>query len=169
MPSLSGSLLLAAALILCACETRASSTRPDPRPASPAPASSAAAARPAVPKGCEINLAGRYHLEKKPAWRYVVADDGIHLLAQLQTSADTGTKDAMTLALDRTAEGFVGMVVGNASTAGGVACPVAFKAAIIGCDPESVTLRSDDAVTLDEQCRMHAVEGSTTDKVLVRE
>jgi hypothetical protein len=158
---------------LAACDRNAPAARPDPPPASrPADAATDAAApapeAPVVPKGCEINLAGRYRLAKKPHGRFEVEDDGTHLTARPIGAGDAGP-DLGAVVLDRTAKGFVGLVVGTARTATGVDCPVAFRAELVACTSEELTLRSDDSVTVDERCRMRRDAASATEKVLVRE
>lgn len=163
--------LLPCLLLACAGERRPPAPRPDPLPAS-APEPDAAAPAPekaVVPRGCDINLAGHYRLQKRPALRYLVEDDGTHLVARPAAPDDAGTDDSMGLVADRTARGFVGLVVGYARTPSGARCPVTFKAEIVACDPGGLTVRSEDAVSLDDECRIRRPAGAATEKVLVRE
>ncbi len=134
--------------------------------------------RPAVPKGCDINLGGRYKLWKKPFWTYLLEDDGVHVIAKRVDLPDAGApsppgaSEASGLVLDRTARGFLGHELGFARSPSGTRCPVTFRAEIVSCDAQGVTLRSEDTVALDDQCRIQrpaAGAGSTTEKVLVRQ
>jgi hypothetical protein len=122
-----------------------------------------------VPRGCDINLAGLYHLAQRPSPRYRLEDDGVRLIARPLDAPDGGNPEAMTMALDRTGKGFVGLVVGSARTAGGTDCPVSFKASIVACDAQGVTVRSDDAASLDEACHQRRQPGSATEKLLLRD
>jgi hypothetical protein len=150
-------------------DSSAQTVPPLPPPPPPAPDAAAPREKAVVPKGCDINLAGRYHLARRPLWRYLVEDDGDQLVARPLDSGDGGGSEAMAMVLDRTGHGFVGTLSGSARAASGELCPVAFKAQIVACDGDGVTVRSDDAISLDGQCRMRRVEGQVTDKVLVRE
>ena len=164
--------LLALCALLPACDRHAPAPRPDPAPTSQKADAATDASTPVeqavVPKGCEINLSGRYRLSKKPGGRFEVEDDGTHLTARPIGGFDGGS-DPGALTADRTPNGFVGLVLGTARTATGKDCAVAFKAEIVACSAQGVTLRSDDAVAVDEKCRMRRDEGSATDKVLLRE
>lgn len=160
--------ILALALLALACD-RPVPPRPDPAPVAAAMSADAAPEPAVVPRGCEINLSGRYRLQRKPSLRYLVTDDGEHLLARPLDALDGGDPAAMAMVLDRTPRGFVGKIVGYARTAAGALCPVTFAAELIACGPEGLTVRSEDSVSVDEQCRVRRLEGSATEKVLVRE
>ena len=174
---------LAGTLLAFACEHRPVAKDPDSSamPPSPPPlppvAPDAAAPPPkeraVVPKGCDVNLAGLYHLARRPGWHYLVEDDGERLVARPVEASDGGAvsvDEAMSMALERTARGFVGTLSGTARAASGEVCPVSFQAQIVACDGAGVTVRSDDALSLDAQCRTRRAEyRAATDKVLVRE
>ena len=170
--------IISLASLALACEHRAPAPGPDtslaPVPFLTAPTPVAAPPPPAkekiaVPKGCDINLAGHYRLARKPGTHYQLEDDGVHLIVRPVVAPDGGSPEAMAMALDRTGQGFWGLVVGSARTAGGVECPVSFKASIVACDAQGVTVRSDDAASLDEQCHQRRRQDSATEKLLLRE
>ncbi len=164
------------ALGCAACERRA--------PTSPASASAAselagspdggareapdASAPIAVPRGCDINLSGRYHLRGRSPARYEVEDDGFHLTARA-LGLDASQTSAMSLWLERTPKGFVGHVLGTARTVGGRECPVAFPAALIACRAEDLVIQSADELSVDEQCQVRESPQAVTEKVLERE
>lgn len=172
--------LVALALAFLACERRTPqmpSATPSGAPA-PAPSSIVGAsalegdggppsAPIAVPRGCEVNLSGRYHLLGRSAARYAVTDDGVHLMLHA-LGEDAGAKE-MALVMDRTPQGFVGLVVGNAKTDGGPDCPVAFSAALTSCSAEGIVVRSVDELEVDERCRLRESAEAISEKVLVRE
>jgi len=158
-----------ALLALLGCEHGSPGPRVEPpRPPPAADAAPPAPPRAQVPRGCEVNLGGVYRLAKRPHWRYQVDDDGEHLTARPLGLADGGAAP-MTMVLDRTARGFVGMIAGTASTASGTACPVAFAAEIVACDAAGLTVRSADELQLDEQCRLRPSASAPVERVLWRE
>jgi len=154
--------------------------RPDPVPAAgPLDAQAPPAPPPppekaVVPKGCDINLAGRYKLGAKPYWTYLVEDDGVHLVAKRTDLPDAGAVAEPGrqpgLVLDRTARGFVGFELGFAASPSGNRCPVTFRAELTACAPQGLTVRSEDAVSLDDQCRLQRpASAAASEKVLVRQ
>ncbi|HEY3448065.1 MAG TPA: hypothetical protein VGK67_17035 [Myxococcales bacterium] len=174
-----------AGLAACANDRRA---RAEPAPATPAaldaqaPDAAAAPAPPekaVVPKGCDINLGGRYKLSKKPFWTYQVEDDGVHLVAKRADLPDAGEPaepdraprpSEPGLVLERTARGFVGNELGFARSPSGTQCPVTFRAEIVACDAQGFTVRSEDSVALDDQCHIQrSGPASASEKVLVRQ
>lgn len=161
------------------CERRAPQTPASPSAvsalAAPAPAPDAgASAAPdagepiAVPRGCDVNLAGRYRLAGRASARYELSDDGLHLTARA-LGADASEAGGMSLSLNRTAKGFVGRVSGTARTAGGRECAVAFPAALVACRAQEIVIQSADELEVDEQCRQRESPRSVTEKVLERE
>lgn len=167
---------LVACAIALACDPRASLPRPSSLSAPPSHGAEANAApravppeRPVVPHGCEINLGGKYRLAGKPVRRYLAEDDGAHLVVRPLSVPDAGPDETMIARLDRTPKGLVGTISGSARTVGGAVCPVAFKAEIVACGPDALTLRSEDATDIDDRCRARPVEGSVSEKMLIRE
>ncbi|MBI5548462.1 MAG: hypothetical protein HY901_31655 [Deltaproteobacteria bacterium] len=122
-----------------------------------------------MPRGCDLNLAGRYRLSIKPFWRYQLEDDGTHVTLRPADPPDGGDPDAMAMALSRTSRGLLGMVTGHARSVSGARCPVSFPAQLIACSPEGLTVRSEDELSLDDQCQMRRTSAAPTDKVLLRE
>ncbi len=121
---------------------------------------------PAVPRGCEINLGGSYHLRGKPELHYSLEDDGAHLVVRPQ-GRDAGETGAAMI-LDRGPRGFTGMVVGYAVTAGGKRCPISFQAEVVACAPGEVTVRSQDEAAIDERCAITSARVAT-EKVLQKD
>lgn len=172
-----GSAVAASLALACAgCERRTPQTHSSPSAVSALAANPDAGAGKAadagtpivVPRGCDINLTGRYRLAGRAEARYEIEDDGHHLTARaLGAGASEG--GGMTLALDRTARGFVGHVLGTARTEGGRECPVAFSASLVACHAEGIVLQSADELKVDEQCRLRERPQSVSEKVLERE
>ena len=124
-----------------------------------------------VPKGCDINLAGRYKLATKPYWTYLVEDDGDHLMAVRTDLPDGGTAEQPPgMVADRTPRGFLGHELGFARSASGARCPVTFLIEITACTPQGLTVRVEAPIALDDQCRIQrSPDGATSEKILVRQ
>lgn len=160
---------LSCALALVACTP---APRPDARPtaadatpdATTPPAPPPPPAPAVVPRGCELNLRGRYRLAGRVPLTYLVEDDGTHLLLRLE-GVDAG---AEALALTRTAKGFVGVVTGQAKAPGGTLCAVSFRAELVACRADALVLRSEDAVKVDDACQLRE-PAPATEKTLLRE
>lgn len=172
-----GSALVASLALACSgCERRKPQTPSSPSAVSALAADPDAGAGEAadagapisVPRGCDINLTGRYRLAGRAEARYEVIDDGHHLSARA-LGADASEGSGMTLALDRTARGFIGHVLGTARTEGGRECPVAFSASLVACHAEDIVLQSADELNVDEQCRLRERPQAVSEKVLERE
>lgn len=109
-----------------------------------------------VPPGCEKNQSGEYHHADNPAFRYRGEDDGGTLTLTLVRTLNEGQLDggsAVSIQLQRTADGFVGETRATTFTSAGVACPVHFPTQATLCDPTGLTLRSVVTAAIDEDCR----------------
>jgi len=162
-------LTLSLFLLALGCERRNPAARPDPLPASEAGLDAAAPPPPppVVPRGCDINLGGSYRLEARPSVKYRLEDDGTHVTLRLASTADAGG-EATAFTATRTHQGFLGLVTAQATSPGGRLCAVSFRAEIVSCRAEGLTIRSDDTATLDDTCQARGV-GAATDKVLLRD
>ncbi len=177
-PSEMRSLVVALALVSLACGRRtpqlptSTPSGPTAGPSIPGTAALESDAGPpsapiGVPRGCEVNLSGRYHLLGKGSARYAATDDGVHLMLR-SLGEDAGAPE-MVLVMDRTPRGFVGLVVGNSKTDGGPECPVAFSAELTSCSAEGIVVRSVDELRVDGRCRLSESAEASSEKVLERE
>jgi hypothetical protein len=112
-----------------------------------------------VPPGCEQSQAGEYHHVGNPAFRYLAEDDGRNLsLTLVRNLLDGGVGEtpdagAVTLSLARTPEGFIGATRATGFSSAGTPCPVKFPTEVTACAPDTLTLRTQEKTSFNEECR----------------
>jgi len=118
--------------------------------ASPAPEALVVPAIPqiAIPPGCEADLTGAYVLASSPAYHYRAADDG----SALSLAVERGPPGCSSVALWRTAHGFVGRAFGGYASDAGWTCAATFPTEVVACTDAGLTLRSAATVSLTPQC-----------------
>ena len=124
-----------------------------------------------VPKGCELNLGGSYHHSRDAKFKYQATDDGAHLAFVITPGVLAPGEKPMAMELDRTARGFVGVIKGETPTRDGKICPVEFRAEIVSCARDGVTLKTEEAYGVGEDCK-RAEQGGEPDmaeNLLVRD
>ncbi|HME91880.1 MAG TPA: hypothetical protein VKE49_10685 [Myxococcaceae bacterium] len=112
-----------------------------------------------VPPGCQRDLSGSYVHAQRPEFRYLIRDDGTALNMSVERArADAGSSapdggGRVSIALARTARGFIGQARATAFVTTGQPCPVEFFTEVIGCDDAGLLLRSAATAAVDESCR----------------
>jgi len=93
-------------------------------------------------------LSGTYVLNTHPGFRYRASDDG----SALTLSLSRGPAGCASIALWRTAHGFVGKSFGGYVSDAGVACAVTFPTELTACTDAGLVLRSPTKATFNGQC-----------------
>lgn len=147
-----------------------------------------------IPKGCDLNLSGEYHFAKKLRYRYLVEDDGTRIVVRRlepekqskhakkkEVPANDNTPgahqtdrkelgDDSEMNLERTGTGFVGFIKAGVRVPSGKTCQVSFQAQIIACSANSISIRSEDSLAVDESCTARKIDSETaTEKLLLKD
>lgn len=170
---LSTGLLLLVAIGCAGCERRTPTPRPeevvtpDAGPTK-APVAAGPDAAVSVPKGCEINLGGAYHNPKDASFKYAVRDDGAHVTIDVKAPLAKG-EQPMVFELDRTHAGLSGAIKGEVQTGFGKRCPVSFKAEIVACSAQGITVRAEEAYGIGDDCQRTEGSAETIENQFVRD